>query len=270
MTPVAYRVTGRRAESADTATLAVEPVAAPLARPSPGQFHMLWAFGVGEVPISVSHVGESGASHHHTVRAVGATTQALCALDEGDTLGVRGPFGTGWDLAAAQGADVVVVAGGLGLAPLRPVVEELVGQRDRFGRVAVLVGARSPDDLLFADVVAGWRGRFDLDVEITVDHARGRWRGDVGVVTSLIPRVPIDFAAASAFVCGPEIMMRFAGSALRDAGVAPDRIQVSLERNMVCGVAHCGHCQLGPTFLCREGPVYALDAIGPLLTARSL
>lgn len=270
MTPVAYRVTGRRAESADTATLAVEPVAAPLARPSPGQFHMLWAFGVGEVPISVSHVGEGGASHHHTVRAVGATTQALCALDEGDTLGVRGPFGTGWDLAAAQGEDVVVVAGGLGLAPLRPVVEELVGQRDRFGRVAVLVGARSPDDLLFADVVAGWRGRFDLDVEITVDHARGRWRGDVGVVTSLIPRVPIDFAAASAFVCGPEIMMRFAGNALRDAGVAPDRIQVSLERNMVCGVAHCGHCQLGPTFLCREGPVYALDAIGPLLTARSL
>jgi anaerobic sulfite reductase subunit B len=270
MTPVAYRVAGRRAESADTATLAVEPVTAPLARPRPGQFHMLWAFGVGEVPISVSHVGEDGTSQHHTVRAVGATTRALCSLGEGDTLGVRGPFGTGWDLASARGADVVVVAGGLGLAPLRPVVEEIVDQRDQFDRVAVLVGARSPDDLLFADVVAGWRGRFDLDVAITVDHARGPWHGDVGVVTSVIPRMPIDFAAASAFVCGPEIMMRFAGSALRDAGVAPDRIQVSLERNMVCGVAHCGHCQLGPTLLCREGPVYALDAIGPLLTARSL
>lgn len=271
MTPVPHRVTDRCAESADTTTVEIEPVAAALAEPRPGQFHMLWAFGVGEVPISVSHIARDGrTTQQHTVRAVGATTRALCALAEGDTLGVRGPFGHGWDLSSARGDDVVVVAGGLGLAPLRPVVEEIIEQRDRFGRVAVLIGARSPDELLFADVIAAWRGRFDLDVEITVDHARDRWHGDVGVVTSLIPRIPIDVAAASAFVCGPEIMMRFAGSALRDAGVAPERIQVSLERNMVCAIAQCGHCQLGPTFVCREGPVYPLGAVGPLLTVRSL
>ncbi|HET8618220.1 MAG TPA: FAD/NAD(P)-binding protein [Acidimicrobiales bacterium] len=271
MVPVPYRVTGRRTELPDTATLALEPIEAGLAGPRPGQFHMLWAFGVGEVPISVSHLqSDRPGTHHHTVRAVGATTRALCALAEGDTLGVRGPFGHGWDLDAARGGDVVVVAGGLGLAPLRPVVEAITAARDSFGRVAVLVGARSPDDLLFADVLAEWRGRFDLDVEITVDHARGGWHGDVGVVTSLVPRIPIDVAAAAAFVCGPEIMMRFAGNALRDAGVAPERIQVSLERNMVCAVAHCGHCQLGPTLVCRDGPVYTLDAVGPLLSVRSL
>lgn len=271
MTPVPYRVTDRRAESSDTATLEIEPVADELGRPRPGQFHMLWAFGVGEVPISVSRVAADGrATQQHTVRAVGATTRALCALAEGDTLGVRGPFGRGWDLAAAHGHDVVVVGGGLGLAPLRPVMEEVVGQRDRYGRVVLLVGARSPDELLFADVLSAWRGQFDLDVEITVDHARDRWHGDVGVVTGLIPRIPIDVAAASAFVCGPEIMMRFAGAALCDAGVAPDHIQVSLERNMACAVAHCGHCQLGPTFVCREGPVYTLDAVGPLLSVKRL
>ncbi|HET6968879.1 MAG TPA: FAD/NAD(P)-binding protein [Ornithinibacter sp.] len=271
MVPVPYRVTDRQADAPDATTLGIEPVAAALAAPRPGQFHMLWAFGVGEVPISVSRVGDGGpAAHHHTVRAVGATTRALCALREGDTLGVRGPFGNGWDLAAARGGDVVIVAGGLGLAPLRPVVEEIVDQRDRFGRVAVLLGARSPGDLLFADVVSAWRGRFDLDVAITVDHARGAWHGNVGVVTTLVPRAPVDFASASAFVCGPEVMMRFVGAALRDAGVAPDRVQVSLERNMVCAVAHCGHCQLGPTFLCREGPVYRLGAVAPLLGVRSL
>lgn len=271
MVPVPYVVAGRRTETADTVTLAIEPVAGPLARPRPGQFHMLWAFGVGEVPISVSHVGDGGAgAQHHTVRAVGATTRALCGLAEGETLGVRGPFGAGWDLDAARGADVVVVAGGLGLAPLRPVVEAIAARRDRYGRVAVLVGARSPDDLLFTEVLGAWRGRFDLEVEVTVDHAAGQWRGDVGVVTALVPRIPVDFPGATAFVCGPEIMMRFAGNALRDAGLAPERIQVSLERNMACGVAHCGHCQLGPTFVCREGPVYRLDAVAPLLAVRSL
>lgn len=271
MVPVPYRVTRRRTESADTATLALEPTETGLAGPRPGQFHMLWVFGVGEVPISVSHLAvDRPGTHHHTVRAVGATTRALCALAEGDTLGVRGPFGRGWDLDAAVGRDVVVVAGGLGLAPLRPVVEAITAARDSFGRVAVLVGARSPDDLLFPDLLAEWRGHFDLDVEVTVDHARGGWHGDVGVVTSLLPRIPIDFGTAAAFVCGPEIMMRFAGSALRDAGDAPERIQVSLERNMVCAVAHCGHCQLGPTFVCRDGPVYTLDAVGPLLSVRSL
>ena len=269
MTPLPYRVIGRRAESADTDTLVVEAVGDGVSDPRPGQFNMLWAFGIGEVPISVSRLREAGVVEH-TVRSVGATTRALCAMAEGDVVGIRGPFGRGWDVAAAEGGDVLVVAGGLGLAPLRPVVDEIVAHRDRFGRVVVLIGARSPDDLVFVDDLSAWRARFDLDVEITVDHARGDWHGDVGVVTALIPRLPVDTASASAFVCGPEIMMRFAGAELAARGVPPERVQVSLERNMICAVARCGHCQLGPTFVCREGPVYRRDAVAPLLDIRSL
>jgi anaerobic sulfite reductase subunit B len=269
MTPLPYRVTGRRAESLDTLTLEIEPVDEALAAPRAGQFNMLWAFGVGEVPISVSGRRTEGPLHH-TIRSVGATTRALCSLAEGDTLGARGPFGHGWDLDSARGHDVVVITGGLGLAPLKPVVEEIIEDRDAFKRVDVLIGARSPDELLFVDVVSEWRARFDLHVEITVDHARDHWHGDVGVVTSLLPRIPIDPESASVFVCGPEIMMRFASSAVLEAGVAAERIQLSLERNMACAIAQCGHCQLGPSFLCREGPVYTLDAITPLLTVRAL
>jgi NAD(P)H-flavin reductase len=241
-----------------------------LAEPLAGQFNMLWAFGVGEVPISVSRRRPGSQVTHHTVRAVGATTRALCALSEGDTVGVRGPFGRGWDVEAARGREVIVIAGGLGLAPLRPVVDAILEHREAFGRVAILMGARSPDDVLFRDELSEWRKRFDLDVQVTVDHARKGWFGDVGVVTTLIPRLPFDPSTAAAFVCGPEIMMRFASSALVDAGVAAERIQLSLERNMACAIAHCGHCQLGPTFVCREGPVYTLDAIAPLLNVKAL
>jgi NAD(P)H-flavin reductase len=270
MTPARYRVVARRSELSDTQTLVIEAVDEALPAPTPGQFSMLWAFGVGEVPISVSRLGVAGGRVEHTVRAVGATTRALCALNQGDVLGVRGPFGRGWDLTVAEGGDVVVVAGGLGLAPVRPVIEEILAHRDRFGQVAVLIGARSPDDLLFVDDVSTWRAGSEVDVEVTVDHARSDWTGDVGVVTGLIPRAGIDPLSASAFVCGPEIMMRFAVTGLVDLGLAPERIQLSLERNMVCAVGHCGHCQLGPTFVCQEGPVYTVAALGPLLDIRSL
>ena len=270
MVPVPYRVVAQRTELVDTQTLVIEAVGEALPHAAPGQFSMLWAFGIGEVPISHSRVHGARGAAEHTVRAVGATTRALCALAEGDVIGVRGPFGKGWDLPVAEGGDVVVVAGGLGLAPVRPVVEAILARRERFERVAVLVGARSPDDLLFADDLSAWRARFDVEVEVTVDHARAGWHGDVGVVTSMIPRVPIDPRSATAFVCGPEIMMRFAAAALVDRGFARQRIQVSLERNMVCAVGHCGHCQLGPTFVCREGPVYTVAALGSLLDVRSL
>ena len=270
MIPVPYRVAARSTDLADTYTLEVEPIADVLPSPRAGQFNMLWAFGVGEVPISISRTSARARVMHHTVRAVGATTRALCSLTEGDTLGVRGPFGRGWDMQSARGRDVIVIAGGLGLAALRPIVDTIIEQRDTFGRVAVLMGARSPDEVLFHDELSEWRSRVDLDVEVTVDHARAGWHGNVGVVTSLIPRIAIDPDAVFAFVCGPEIMMRFASSALRDAGVPAERIQLSLERNMACAIAHCGHCQLGPTFVCREGPVYTLDAIAPLLNVKAL
>jgi NAD(P)H-flavin reductase len=270
MVPVVHRVVDRRRVTADTVSLRLEADAAPLDPAEPGQFDMLWAFGVGEVPISVSGRRDETGSEEYTIRAVGATTHALCALEPGDALGVRGPFGRGWDLRTADGGDVMVLAGGLGLAPLKPLVEEIVAERERFDRVAVLVGARAPAEILFDTLLAEWRRRFDLHVEVTVDHAGDAWRGDVGVVTALIPRAPVDVTRTTAFICGPEIMMRFAAGDLLAAGVAPERIRVSLERNMACAIAHCGHCQLGPTFICREGPVYPYGAIAPFLEVQGL
>lgn len=270
MVPVPHRVVERRRNTSDTFTLRLEADGEPLEPPEPGQFDMLWAFGVGEVPISVSGLGAGTAATEYTIRAVGATTQALCALEPGHALGVRGPFGRGWDLRVADGGDVIVVAGGLGLAPLKPLVEQVIARRDRFERVAVLVGARSPEEILFHDVLAEWGRRGDLALDVTVDHAGDAWRGDVGFVTALIPRARVDPTTATAFVCGPEIMMRFAAGGLVNAGVAPERVQVSLERNMACAIAHCGHCQLGPTFVCRDGPVYTFDTVASLLEVEGL
>lgn len=268
MVPVRHRVTSVRTELHDTLTLALEPLEAAPARFRAGQFNMLWGFGTGEVPISVSGDPTRGLLLH-TIRAVGPSTRALCALDRGAVIGVRGPFGSHWDVAAARGGDVVIVAGGIGLAPLRPVVLEILAEREAFGHVVLLVGARSPDEILFPDDLQRWR-RSDVDVHVTVDHAEPGWTGDVGVVTGLLPRARIDPSAAVAFVCGPEIMMRFAATGLADLGMEESRIRVSLERNMKCAIAHCGHCQLGPTFVCREGPVYSYDVAGSLMAIRGL
>lgn len=261
MVPLRYRVVDRVEELADTVTLVVEPVDEPSTAPAHGQFNMLWAFGVGEVPISLSAVSPSLT---HTVRAVGATTTALCSLRPGDMLGLRGPFGTGWDLEAAVGGDLVVMGGGIGLAPVRSAVRAALAERDRYGHLAVLVGARSPDLLLYEDELEAWQRRGDVEVLVTVDAAPSGWTGDVGVITGLVDRAGFDPSRTTALVCGPEIMMRFSAAALLARGVPAERVQVSLERNMACAIAHCGHCQLGPVFVCREGPVF------PWSTARSL
>ncbi len=253
MTPTMYRIVSRRQDLADTVSFEMAPIDEIVAPPSPGQFNMLWAFGIGEVPISVA--GYQDGILLHTIRAVGAVTNALVACRVGDEIGVRGPFGVGWNLPQAVGRDVLVVAGGLGLAPVRPVITELITQRADYRRAVVLVGARSPESLLYRDELELWRGRFDLDVEITVDTAPPSWRGDVGVVTRLIDRAPIDPRNTTAFVCGPEVMMRFVAQALVDRQVPPDEVLVSLERNMHCAIGHCGHCQLGPDFICKDGPV---------------
>lgn len=268
MIPARYRVTGRDQVLVDTVTLDLDPLDAPLGPMRPGQFCMLWAPGVGEVPISLAEVPGPSGRQRHTVRAVGTVTRALCAARTGDVVGVRGPFGTAWGIEEAGGGDVVVVAGGIGLAPLRPVVTAVLADRDRYGRVAVLVGARTPDDLLYAGELAEWRSRFDLEVRVTVDAAPASWHGDVGVVTTLIARTGFDPANATAFVCGPEVMMRFAARALAERGVDPGRIVVSLERTMTCGIAQCGHCQLGPVLVCREGPVLPWSVAGGLLEVR--
>jgi NAD(P)H-flavin reductase len=266
MVPTPLRVARRRRETHDTWTLELETAAGDgPAGFAPGQFAMLYAFGKGEVPISISALPLV-----HTVRAVGAATSAICALEPGEVVGARGPFGSAWPLAEAEGRDVVVVAGGIGLAPLRPVVHHLLEHRERHGNVVVLYGGRAPAELLYTDEVAGWRARFDVEVGVTVDRGDADWRGRVGVVTTLIPRAGFDPDNAVAMVCGPEVMMRFAVAALRERGVAAERIFVSLERSMKCAIGLCGHCQLGPAFMCKDGPVFRWDAVEPLLKVREL
>jgi NAD(P)H-flavin reductase len=271
MPPEAWRVARVTAETADTFTLALEACrAGGTLTFLPGQFNMVWAFGAGEVPISMS--GPPGRVRQvvHTIRAVGHLTRTLRKLRRGDTVGLRGPFGTAWPVASAEGHDLVIVAGGIGLAPLRPVIYHALAHRARYGRVALFYGARAPGDLLFARELESWRGRFDFEVEITVDRAGPDWRGNAGVVTTLLRRVPFDADETSAFVCGPEIMMRFAGNELLQLGVPPERLWVSMERNMQCGIGLCGHCQLGEWFVCRDGPVFSWDRASPTFAVREL
>jgi len=271
MTPLPYRVLERRRENHDNWTLELAPFEDAIEPIGPGQFTMLYAFGVGEVPISTSgDLERNGTTLLHTIRAVGAVTRALCALDAGDIVGVRGPFGNRWPVESARGRDLVVVGGGVGLPPLRPVIYHALAHRSDFDRLVILYGGRTPDDLLFRRELSRWRGRLDTNVEVTVDAARSAWAGNVGVVTKLIPPAPFDPENATAFVVGPELMMRFTARALLERGVAPEQIWISMERTMRCGIGLCGHCQLGPTLICRDGPVYRWDTLAPLLEVPGL
>lgn len=265
--PRAARVLRRVRETRDTVTLTIDDEASRSFRP--GQFTMMLAPGNYEVAISISG-DPSGGELVQTIRAVGAPTRAVTRLQPGDVLGIRGPFGTCWPIEDATGSDVVIVAGGIGLAPLRPALYHVLANRARYGRVLLRYGARTPDDILYRKELARWRGRLDLDVGITVDVAAPDWRGDVGVVTRLIARGGFDRSSTIALLCGPEVMMRFAAAALLDAGLGQDDIWVSMERNMICGVGLCGHCQLGPLVICRDGPVLRLDRVAPLWSVREL
>ena len=231
---------------------------------------MLTAFGIGEVPISLSGDAARPGRLVHTIRGVGAVSTALVGLRPGDAVGLRGPFGVGWPMEEAVGKDVIVVAGGLGLAPLRPALYHLFTQRARFGEVTLLYGTRSPDDILFRHEIESWRRRLDVDIEVTVDHALADWHGHVGVVPWLIPHASFDPEESVALVCGPEVMMRFTIAALRDAGLGEDAIYLSMERNMKCAVGLCGHCQFGPVFVCRDGPVFRYDRVRDLLALKEL
>ncbi|HET7567945.1 MAG TPA: FAD/NAD(P)-binding protein [Gaiellaceae bacterium] len=270
MTPLPYRVARTRRENHDNWTLELEPVADAIEPIGPGQFDMLYAFGVGEAPISTSGDPDAGDTLVHTIRAVGAVTKALCAARPGAIVGVRGPFGNRWPLAEAHGRDLVLVGGGVGLPPLRPALYHALANRTELERLVLLYGGRTPDDLLFTRELERWRGRLDMDVDVTVDSATSGWHGKVGVVTKLIPSAPFDPANAVAFVVGPEIMMRFTAQALLERGIPAERIWISMERTMRCGVGLCGHCQLGPTLICRDGPVYRWDEMAPLLEVREL
>ncbi len=270
LAPIPYVVRSVTTETPDTVTLTIRPSATRrIATPRPGQFNMLYAFGVGESAISVSRATPEG-ELVHTVRRVGKVTNALAALTPGDTVGVRGPYGRGWPIAEARGGDVVVIAGGLGLPPLRPAVYAILSQREAFGRVEVIYGARSPKDLVYYDEIQTWRRRTDVRFQTTVDAAGRDWYGDVGVVTTRLPDARFDPPKTTAFVCGPEIMMTLSAKALADRGVPRDRIWVSMERNMKCAIGLCGHCQFGPSFVCRDGPVLRFSALEPFLAVKEV
>ena len=268
--PSPYVVADKRQELGDTWTLELEPANGDGLGPfGPGQFSMISAFGAGEVPISASGAGESGGRIVHTVRAVGVATRAICEIERGAQVGVRGPFGTTWPMAEAEGGDVVVVAGGIGIAPLRLAVEHLIDNRDGYRAVTILYGARSPDEMLFFGELTSWR-EAGIDVKYTVDPASSAWDARVGLVTNLIPIAGFEGPRTTAMICGPEVMMRFVTAALQERGVPDERIYVSLERNMKCAVGHCGHCQLGHRFVCKDGPVFPVGRIGTLLGVREL
>lgn len=263
---VPYRVTEVHVDNDDTFTLElVPPAGEALARFKPGQFNMLYVFGVGEVPISISGDPDQTTTLVHTTREVGAVTRAMRRLRIGDAIGVRGPYGTSWPVEAAEGRDVVLIAGGIGLPPLRPALYHVLARRERYGRVVLLYGARTPEDLLFRDELTAWRAQLDLEVHVTVDRATGSWRGNVGVVTPIVRRAPIDPRRTVAMICGPEVMIRYACQELARRGVSPQDTFVSLERNMKCAVGLCGHCQLGPHLVCRDGPVFPYDQVERLL-----
>jgi NAD(P)H-flavin reductase len=266
MTPRPHAVRRVRRETAETVTIDLDPAPgfAGFAFAA-GQFNMLYRFGIGEVAISISGDPTKPERLTHTVRAVGAVSRALSGVKRGDVVGVHGPYGTGWPLAEAEGRDVVVVAGGVGLAPLRPALYQLLAHRGRYGRVLLLYGARTPADLLYRRELAAWGRR--AEVGVTVDRAAGGWQGNVGVVTQLLAKEQLA-PSTVAMMCGPEVMMRFTIRELQRQGVPEEGIYVSLERNMKCAVGLCGHCQFGPTFVCKDGPVFRYDRVRPFLTIR--
>ena len=268
MLPQPFGIKRVRRDTSDTFTLELAVTNGVQRRTAaPGQFNMLYVFGVGEVPISISSA--PGRPLLHTTRAVGTVTRAMARLKRGDMLGVRGPFGSRWPLEEARDKDVVIIAGGIGMAPLRGALLELLRRRKHYGRIVLIYGARTPGDILYERELERLR-KDGLDSSVTVDHAAGTWRGHVGVVTTLIPPAPFNPHNCVALMCGPEIMMRFATRELQKRGVPDDAIFLSLERNMKCAVGFCGHCQFGPEFICKDGPVFRYDRVARWLSIREL
>lgn len=270
LVPHPFRVVGRRQDTADTVTLDLRAVDGEPLRFAAGAFTMVEVFGVGEVPISISGDPAAPELLQHTIRDVGAVTHALVSSEPGDIVGVRGPYGRGWDVQDGAGGDLLVVTGGIGLAPLRPALLEVLAHREDFGRVVLLYGARRAEDILFADELTAWADRGGFEVQVTVDYRTPGWEGRVGLVTTLVEHAGFDPQRTLALVCGPEVMMRLVATALVDRGVPASRVRLSMERNMHCGVGLCGHCQVRELFVCEDGPVLPYDRVEPLLTVAEL
>lgn len=264
--PRRYRIEASYPELPDTQTIVVRPLDDAVPEFQPGQFAMISTFGNAEVPISVSRIGDG--ELHHTIRGVGAASRSLAGVRVGETIGLRGPFGTSWPLEAADGKDLLILAGGLGLAPLRPVIDHAVANRDRYSDVALLYGTREPAQLLYPQEHIAW-GQ-SLQLLRIVDHATAPWHGPVGMITNLIAKANFGPLDTVAFICGPEVMMRFCARELERVGVPRHQLFLSLERNMKCAVGFCGHCQFAGHFICRDGPVLGYDRIARELWVRDL
>lgn len=223
----------------------------------PGQFMMVSVLGVGEAPISItSSPSRSNGQFELCVRRVGDLTNALHGLQPGDKVGLRGPFGSGFPIERMRGKDVLFAPGGLGLAPLRSLINQVIDERGSFGRVMILYGAKRPDELLFVDEVNEWVERDDVECFVTVDRGDETWDGHVGVITTLFPEVTINARNTVAVTCGPPIMYRFVLMEMLGKGIPETQIYLSLERRMKCGVGKCGHCQINSLYCCQEGPVF--------------
>lgn len=227
----------------------------------PGQFNMLYAFGAGDVPMSIVSDPEDGNVIGHTLRTVGPVTHALGALSEGDVLGMRGPFGSHWPLEEAKGKEVLILTGGLGCAPTLGALHYLFRRREDYGPIKIVHGVKAPKDLILHRQFEAWRNYPDTEVHLTADHSHGRWKHKVGLVTHLLTDLKLDAPNTLVMMCGPEVMMHFAIKELIWKGISSDRIYLSLERNMKCALGFCGHCQFGPQFICKDGPVLRYDRI---------
>lgn len=236
----------------------------------PGQFNMVYVYGIGEAAISISSDPGRPGTLDHTIHRVGLVTTALAQKKRGDLIGIRGPYGSSWPIDVARGKDVCIASGGIGLAPLRPVIYTMLKNRDAYGRIIVLYGGRSPLDLLYRVELEKWANDFGVEALVTVDRGDSSWKGHIGVVTSLFSYIKLDARETIAYVCGPEIMMKYTIDELDRRGVPQDQIYLSMERNMKCAVGFCGHCQYGPTFICKEGPVYPLPRVRSLLDKKEL
>lgn len=228
-----------------------------------GQFNMLYVFGVGEVAISIVSDPDESTYLDHTIRLVGRVTNVLGRMGIGETLGVRGPFGQGWPMELAKGHDVMVVTGGLGCAPVVGAIEYMYRRRNDFGKIKILHGVKAPQDLLYREKFDRWRNLPETEVYLTSDEPGRSWHYHIGVVTELFEQIDFDHERTVLLMCGPEVMLRLAVNILTQRGLPTNRMFGSLERHMECGIGLCGHCQLGPYFLCKDGPILRLDKVLP-------
>lgn len=236
----------------------------------PGQFNMVYVFGVGEAAISISSSPYKPKTLVHTIHKVGTVTSALSKYKKGDYIGIRGPFGKAWPVETGIGKDMCIIAGGIGLAPLRPVIYSLFKNRKDYGRIFILYGARTPQDLLYRVELEQWAKLFNVEVHVTVDRGDQSWKGNIGFAAQLLSYIEIDKMNTVSMVCGPELMMKYTVEDLLENGLQEENIYVSLERNMKCAVGLCGHCQFGPKFICKDGPVFSYPEVRHLLERKEI